>query len=73
MDTLAVAYLEDKQPEEAYYTYLKVRDMDSNHIKTYQKYLKKKGYYTGAINGIISEPLKQAIKKCLATGKYIEE
>lgn len=71
MDTLAASYVENKQPEKAYFTYLKVMEMDCSIIKMYQKVLKKKGYYNGKIDGIISESLKHAIKKCISHGEYV--
>jgi tetratricopeptide (TPR) repeat protein len=71
MDTLAAAYIENKEYEKAIETYEKVIQKDKNFIKHYQKGLKEQGFYRGSVDGVYNEETKKAISQCVLSGKYI--
>jgi len=71
LNTLASAYVEDKQYEKAVETYIKAMENSSSRTKKYQSSLKKKGYYSGPVNGIKTLQLEQAIKACVNNGYYL--
>lgn len=71
LDTLGAAYVEDGQPERAFAAYTEAMKKDSRYIKTYQKSLKAKGYYSGNTDGIYTQQLETAMRGCIADGRHL--
>ncbi|KLN61651.1 hypothetical protein WH96_04750 [Kiloniella spongiae] len=67
-DTLAAAYVEDRQPEEALKTYLKAQEVGGQErIEGDQNWLSENGYYSGTVDGIASDATTEALKACIAS------
>ena len=72
LDTLGAAYVENRQYNKAVEAYGKVIKKEPTYwIKRYQKILKEKGYYSGAIDGIAGKRFKKALKKYIKDGNYL--
>ncbi len=67
-DTLAAAYVEDGQREEALKAYLKAQEVGGQErIESDQNWLSENGYYSGAVDGIANEATTAALKACIAS------
>ncbi|WP_085899573.1 tetratricopeptide repeat protein [Kiloniella majae] len=67
-DTLAAAYVEDGQWEEALKAYLKAQEVGGQErIESDQNWLSEKGYYSGAVDGIANEATTAALKACISS------
>lgn len=68
VDTLGAAYVENRQFAKAVETYERAMRLDAKYVKTYQEYLKKKGYYNGAIDGQYGPGTREALVACVNAG-----
>ncbi len=72
LDTLGAAYVENKQYDKAIESYEKVIEKGKTWwVKRYQKILKEKGYYSGTIDGIDNQALRNALRKFIIAGNYL--
>lgn len=71
LDTLATAYVADRQYQKAYDTYLNVMGTIESQISAYQQSLKIQGYYTGPIDGIAGPRMQKALYQCVHDGRHL--
>jgi tetratricopeptide (TPR) repeat protein len=71
LDTLAAAYVENKEFEKAIQTYTESADKEQKRLKKYQKSLKEKGFYSGEIDGVSSPQFIDGMRKCVMQGMYL--
>ena len=71
LDTLGAAYVENKDYEKAIKTYETIVKKDKSFIKTYQKSLKEKGYYSGPVDGVYNNEFENAIRSCVLEGNFL--
>lgn len=71
-DTLAAAYVENGQPDEAFAKYMYVMKLGGKPmIKTFQGFLRSSGYYDGIVTGRNDAATQKALTECVNAGCQI--
>ncbi len=71
LDTLAAAFIENKDYDKAFISYKKAVGKEPKRIVRYKRSLKEKGCYEGNLDNIATNEFDTAIKNCVRQGNYL--